>query len=183
MYYIFDQENRFLASADFEPNLEDLASRGEKAIYSDTLFVEPVLNVETGEISEKINPVQAVEITLESAKTALISKIAEKTDRLKSSITASYPQTEIDSFYRQEQEARAFLNGEIANPEMLSQIAKVRNLPLTTLAQAVVRKADQFALVIGVILGQKQLFESHVNNAQSLDELNEIQSEVEQWSI
>lgn len=182
MYYIFDQENRFLASADFEPNLEDLASRGEKAIYSEILYHNPVLN-EKGELAETEKPVQAVEITLESAKSALIRKIAEKTDRLKSSITASYPQTEIDSFYRQEQEARAFLNGEIANPEMLSQIATVRNLPLATLAQAVVRKADQFALVIGVILGQKQLFESHVNNAQSLDELNEIQNEVEKWSI
>lgn len=126
---------------------------------------------------------QAVEIDLNSAKQALIRKITEKTDRLKSSLTASYPQTEIESFYRQEQEAREFLAGKIETPEMLSQIAKVRNLPLNLLAQAVVRKADQLAGIIGAILGQKQKLEAKAEKADNLEMLAEIETEVEQWSI
>lgn len=41
MYYIFDQQGHLVATSDYEPNVEDLASRGEQAIQSKTTFVSP----------------------------------------------------------------------------------------------------------------------------------------------
>lgn len=180
MFYIFDQNGNWLASTDAEPDLDDLSSRGEQAIQSDDVFIRPYLNAD-GKIEEM--PEQAVEISLENAKQALLSKIAAKTDRLKEVLTGNYPQTEIDSFYRQEQEARAFLSGENSTPEMLTSIAKIRNLPLELLAQAVVRKADKLAGVIGEILGQKQRLETKADNAKTLKALAKIEKEVEQWTL
>lgn len=186
MSYFYDTtENTFLHSAIHEhiPKTAIAISDEQHAELLDGLNSGKSIENQNGKLVLVDKPKQAVEIDLNSAKQALIRKIAEKTDRLKANLTASYPQTEIESFYRQEQEARAFLAGELDNPEMLSQIAKVRNLPLNLLAQAVVRKADQLAGVIGAILGQKQKLEGKVEKAENLETLAEIDSEVEQWSI
>ena len=42
-------------------------------------------------------------------KESLIAQLASKTDALKAGLLVGYPQTEIDSFYRQEKEALAHL--------------------------------------------------------------------------
>ena len=39
MYYIFNQDGKNIGQCDFEPNLDDLASRGEVAVFSETLLV------------------------------------------------------------------------------------------------------------------------------------------------
>lgn len=142
-----------------------------------------VIVLKAGELVLEEKAEQAVKFDLNFAKTQLIGKIADKTDRLKEGLMHGYPQTEIDSFYRQEQEARAYLADNTAKADMLSQIATVRNIPLELLAQAVVRKADQFAAVIGTILGQKQQFEDRIEKAKTAKALSKIEEEVEQWSI
>ncbi|HGO5823425.1 TPA: DUF4376 domain-containing protein [Mannheimia haemolytica] len=51
MYYIFDKNGNFIANADFEPNLEDLAERGEQAVENEQKFTNPILI--NGKIIEK----------------------------------------------------------------------------------------------------------------------------------
>lgn len=41
-------------------------------------------------------------------KESLLNKLADKADQLKNGLLAGYPQTEIESFYRQEKEALAW---------------------------------------------------------------------------
>lgn len=47
MYYIFNNKGEFVSTADFKPNLEDLASRGEVAVESEQSFVYPFFSGET----------------------------------------------------------------------------------------------------------------------------------------
>ncbi|TYG33482.1 DUF4376 domain-containing protein [Lonepinella koalarum] len=44
MFYIFDLKGNFIASCDFEPNLEDLSERQESAVESAEKFINPVLH-------------------------------------------------------------------------------------------------------------------------------------------
>lgn len=183
MSYFFDTaENAFLHSAIHE-NIPETAIE-----ISDEQHAELLAGLNSGKIIENHNDKlvlveQAVEIDLNSAKQTALNHLANKVDSLKSALMAGYPQAEIDSFYRQEFEARAYLNGDESNIAMIANIAKLRGVPLQILAEKVVQKADFIAGVIGQVLGVKQAFETRIENAENVDELNNIETEIGKWSI
>lgn len=120
---------------------------------------------------------------VEQFKKRLIHQIAEKTDRLKSAVLVGYPQAEIDSFYRQESEARAWVVNNNAATPMLSAIAENRGVSLAILAQKVIEKADLVSTVIGHIIGTRQGFEDRILTAKNLEELTACEQEIEQWQL
>ncbi len=118
---------------------------------------------------------------LNARKDGLLLLLANKADELKSSLLVGYPQTEIESFYRQEKEALAWRTDNSAQTPMLTQIAKVRGVPFEILVRKVLEKSDQFAVAIGEIIGQRQKFEDRLMQATSLEQLKQLELEVNQW--
>lgn len=116
-------------------------------------------------------------------KEALLATLANKADTLKSSLLVGYPQTEIESFYRQEKEALAWKADNKADTPMLKQIARVRGVPFEVLVEKVIEKASQFAVAIGVIIGQRQAFEDKLLALSSQKELDELKKEIEEWKF
>lgn len=111
-------------------------------------------------------------------KTALLQRIADKTDQFKAQYLQGYSQAEIDSFYRQEREARNEL------PEMiLTEIFEGRDdlKSIEELKKKVIEKADLLAIAMGKLFAIKQNFETHIEQAQTLEELDQIEQEIEQW--
>jgi len=116
-------------------------------------------------------------------KEGLLNKLADKADQLKNSLLAGYPQTEIESFYRQEKEALAWQADHNTPTQMLSQIARVRGVPLDVLIAKVIEKSDQFAVAIGIIIGQRQEFEDRLLATKTLEELTALEKEIEEWKF
>ena len=116
-------------------------------------------------------------------KEALLTTLANKADTLKSSLLVSYPQTEIESFYRQEKEALAWKADNKVETPMLKQIARVRGVPFEVLVEKVIEKASQFAVAIGVIIGQRQAFEDRLLDTKTLEELTALEKEIEEWTF
>ena len=116
-------------------------------------------------------------------KEALLAMLANKADTLKSSLLVGYPQTEIESFYRQEKEALAWKADNKADTPMLKQIARVRGVPFDVLVEKVIEKASQFAVAIGVIIGQRQAFEDRLLDTKTLEELTALEKEIEEWTF
>lgn len=111
-------------------------------------------------------------------KTALLQRIADKTDQFKAQYLQGYSQAEIDSFYRQEREARNEL------PEMiLTEIFEGRDdlESIEELKKKVIEKADLFAIIMGKLFAIKQNFEPHIEQAKTLEDLDKIELEIEQW--
>lgn len=111
-------------------------------------------------------------------KTMLLQRIADKTDQFKSQYLQGYSQAEIDSFYRQEREARNEL------PEMiLTEIFEGRDdlKNIEELKKKVIEKADLFAIIMGKLFAIKQNFETHIEQAKTLQDLDKIEQEIEQW--
>ncbi|OOF40930.1 phage tail protein [Rodentibacter mrazii] len=111
-------------------------------------------------------------------KTTLLQRIADKTDQFKMQYLQGYSQAEIDSFYRQEREARNEL------PEMiLTEIFEGRDdlKSIEELKKKVIEKADLFAIVMGKLFAIKQNFETHIEQAETLEDLDKIEQEIEQW--
>nr|DAW37375.1 MAG TPA: tail fiber assembly protein [Caudoviricetes sp.] len=116
-------------------------------------------------------------------KENLIAQLAIKTDALKAGLLVGYPQTEIDSFYRQEKEALAWQADHNAETPMLKQIALLRGVPFEILVQKVIEKSEMFAMVIGAIIGQRQQLEDRILTATKPEELETIKNEVETWQL
>ena len=116
-------------------------------------------------------------------KETLLTTIANRADQLKTGLLAGYPQTEIESFYRQEKEALAWQADHNTPTPMLSQIARVRGVPLEVLISKVIEKSAQFAVAIGIIIGQRQAFEDRLMAVQTLEELEPLSQEIEQWQF
>ena len=109
--------------------------------------------------------------------------MANKADKLKSNLLIGYPQTEIESFYRQEKEALAWRADNKVDTPMLKQIARVRGVPFEVLVEKVIEKASQFAVAIGVIIGQRQAFEDRLLALSSQKELDALEKEIEEWKF
>ena len=116
-------------------------------------------------------------------KNRLLDKLANKADEIKSNLLVGYPQTEIESFYRQEKEALAWKADNKVDTPMLKQIARVRGVPFDVLVEKVIEKASQFAVAIGVIIGQRQAFEDRLLATNTLEELTALEKEIEEWKF
>ena len=116
-------------------------------------------------------------------KEGLLNKLADKADQLKNGLLAGYPQTEIESFYRQEKEALAWQADHNTPTPMLSQIARVRGVPLEVLIEKVIEKSAQFAVAIGIIIGQRQAFEDRLLALKTPDDLTALEQEIEAWTF
>ena len=116
-------------------------------------------------------------------KEGLLNKLADKADKLKSGLLVGYPQTEIESFYRQEKEALAKQANPKAETPMLEQIARARGVPLDVLIEKVIEKSNQFAVAIGIIIGKRQQFEDRLLALKTPEELTALEQEIEQWQF
>nr|DAR99376.1 MAG TPA: tail fiber assembly protein [Caudoviricetes sp.] len=116
-------------------------------------------------------------------KENLLNKLADKADQLKNSLLVGYPQTEIESFYRQEKEALAWQSNHNTPTPMLEQIARVRGIPFELLVEKVIEKASQFAVAIGIIIGQRQAFEDRLLALKTMEELTALEKEIEEWKF
>lgn len=116
-------------------------------------------------------------------KENLLNELSDKADKIKNDLLAGYPQTEIESFYRQEKEALAWQTNNKADTPMLKQIARIRNIPFEVLVQKVIEKSEQFALAVGMIIGQRQAFEDRLLATNTLEELTALEKEIEEWKF
>lgn len=164
-------------------------SQGKQIIADKTGFpvlVEPqpssahVLNHDS--LQWEISAEKQVELFIDK-KNRLLATLANKADALKSGLLVGYPQTEIESFYRQEKEALAWQADNKADTPMLKQIARVRGVPFDVLVGKVIEKASQFAVAIGVIIGQRQAFEDRLLATKTLEELAALEKEIEEWKF
>ena len=139
-----------------------------------------VLNLDT--LTWEISPEKQTALFAQQ-KEGLLNKLADKADQLKNGLLAGYPQTEIESFYRQEKEALAWQADHNTPTPMLSQIARVRGVPLEVLINKVIEKSAQFAVAIGIIIGQRQAFEDRLLALKTPEELTSLEQEIEQWQF
>ena len=164
-------------------------SQGKQIIADKTgypVLIDPqpsvahVLNLDT--LTWEISPEKQTALFAQQ-KESLLNKLADKADQLKNGLLAGYPQTEIESFYRQEKEALAWQADHNTPTPMLSQIARVRGVPLDMLINKVIEKSAQFAVAIGIIIGQRQAFEDRLLALKTPEELTSLEQEIEQWQF
>lgn len=78
-------------------------------------------------------------------------------------LTADYPQTEIESWPKQETEARAWLADNAASTPWLRGSAAERGINIPNLAALIIQKADELAPLQGAATGKRQRLRDQIN--------------------
>ena len=103
-----------------------------------------------------------------------LREINAAADAAISTMTATYPAGEVNTFDKQEAEARAYLADATAPTPLLSALSTARGLELAELVRRVIVKADAFAVASGTIIGQRQALEDRLDLAQTIEEVRAI---------
>lgn len=114
---------------------------------------------------------------LEQAKSEKLQSVNGTCDSLMKELVATYPDMEVSTFYKQEEEARAILAGETPKTDMLQMLALERGIPLEELARRVVAKSEGFAAATGYFMGQRQKMEDEIDAAKNVAELDAIDTQ------
>lgn len=107
-------------------------------------------------------PYAAPAPTLNQVKTIKLAGLSAACSQRMDAIKAGYPAEEVQSWDKQESEARAYTANSSAATPLLSALATARGITLADLASRVIAKADQFAAASGAIIGKRQHYEDQV---------------------
>lgn len=104
-------------------------------------------------------------LSLAELKANKLAELAGACSQRMGAIKAGYPADEVQSWGKQESEARAYTASVTAPTPLLSALSTARGVALADLAGRVIAKADQFAAISGGIIGKRQKYEDQVTAA------------------
>lgn len=92
-----------------------------------------------------------------------LASIKTRATELLASLSASYPDGEVQSWAQQTREAEALAADPQASAPLLTAIAAARGLAVTELASRVLTKVEAYAAASGAIIGQRQALEDAIS--------------------
>lgn len=100
---------------------------------------------------------------------ALLHQINIECDRIIGSLVAVYPRFEIDTFPRQDIEARAFLIDPDSATPLLDALSDNRGIDKAELAGKIIENSDAYSAYAGAVIGYRQKLEIAVNASSDSD--------------
>lgn len=112
---------------------------------------------------------------LQSRKSALLGEINDAYDASIYSLVSTYPDREIATFTKQEEEAVDWLNDPTTPTPFIDGMLVTRDIEKAELVRRILAKAEAFADASGQLTGKRQALEKEVENAKTLEELEAVQ--------
>lgn len=115
---------------------------------------------------------------LENLRKDKLKEINDAMENEMSIITSKYPEAEMRSWTKQEQEAREFLvHEDETKVPMIASIAQQRDMWLPELAQRIIAKADAYSEAVAFAVGKRQFLEDEIMNP----EITKEELEITKW--
>ncbi len=111
---------------------------------------------------------------IELKKELTLKLINKMYDKEVTALLAKYPQREVDTFYKQLEEAKAYIADNTASVPFIKALAAERNLSVSEMANRIVTKDADFTLASGQLTGKRQRLESEVASATTVAEVEAI---------
>lgn len=111
---------------------------------------------------------------VEELRAEKLKEINAAYDAATSALVATYPQTELLTFDKQEAEARAWTADHAAGTPLVDMLAAGRQMDKAELVRRIIAKADAFALAAGYLTGQRQRYEDMLAAAQTAEDVASI---------
>ena len=116
---------------------------------------------------------------IDKGKVSKLAEINSKYNVATSSLVSTYPSTEVLTFDKQEQEARAWLADNSVSTPLINALAHGRGIDKAELVRRIIAKADAFTVATGYLTGQRQKYEDKLEAATTAEEIEAIVPEYE----
>lgn len=118
--------------------------------------------------------IEDVPPSLEEVKAAKLAEINASCDAILKQAVSGYPETEQQTFYKQDAESAAYLkNPEVETP-FLTTLATARGISLEDMVVKVRAKTDAFSQLSAFICGQRQAMEDLLDTCASVEEVEAL---------
>lgn len=107
--------------------------------------------------------------SVDEAKSEKLREINLGYDTATYALVATYPQTELLTFDKQEAEARAWDADNSVETPLVDMLASGRQIDKAELVRRIIAKADTFALATGYLAGQRQRYEDLLDAATTVE--------------
>ena len=136
----------------------------------------------------KLNPNKVTKekshvLTFDELKATKLLEINSKYNEATSSLVLTYPSTELLSFDKQEQEARAWLKDNNVETPLIDALAEGRQIDKADLVNRIINKADLFAIQTGYLTGRRQYYEDQLELATTKEEIEAIIPEYKYYEV
>lgn len=111
---------------------------------------------------------------LDAAKLAKLQDINAACDKAVGALTATYPQSEIQSWPQQVKEADAYAKDPITPVPLLETIAAQRGLGIAELVARVHAKVSGYAVASGALIGKRQALEDAIDAAGTVAQVQSV---------
>lgn len=112
--------------------------------------------------------------TLEEAKAAKLAEINAGCDAILKKAVSDYPETEQQTFYKQDAESAAYLKNPETETPFLTTLATARGIDIETMVEKVRAKTDAFAQLSAFICGQRQAMEDTLDALETVEEVEAL---------
>lgn len=109
--------------------------------------------------------------SLDSIKASALDAVNARCAQELAAVRSGYPDDEVQSWAKQEAEARAY---GISPTPLLSALSAARGIDLEELVAKVIAKSDAFATVSGTIIGTRQACEDAIESAADVGEASAV---------
>lgn len=123
------------------------------------------------------------EPSIEELKKLKLAEINNEYNTAASLLVVTYPEIELLTFDKQEQEARAWLEDNNIETPLIDALAEGRQINKADLVNRIINKSDLFAVQTGYLTGQRQYYEDQLGLAQTKEEVEAIIPEYRYYEV
>lgn len=118
--------------------------------------------------------IEDVPPTLEEVKAAKLAEINAGCDAILKQAVSGYPETEQQTFYKQDAESAAYLENPETETPFLTILAAARGIDIANMVTKVRAKTDAFSRLSAFICGQRQAMEDELDACASVEAVQTI---------
>jgi len=107
-------------------------------------------------------------------KPILLKRNNDRFEKEMSTIREKYPESERQTWYIQEQEARAYKADNSVETPFIDNIANSRGIDKDELVDKIITKADTYKAMVGNAVGNKQKIEDLIENIVSIEDIDKL---------
>ncbi|WP_051609507.1 hypothetical protein [Fodinicurvata fenggangensis] len=123
---------------------------------------------------KKVSTADYEQRRFEQVRTMKLAQIRAACDRACAGLKAPYSATEMQTWERQERQARAFIDDSNADTPLLDELATKRGLSRQEMADKIIAKANAFETAAAEAIGTQQALEDQVDAATTVAEIEGI---------
>lgn len=138
-------------------------------VIGDIERFQPIIDAWHAAKAMRDTPVPPESPSLDEAKVIALAAINRRCALELAAVRVGYPDDEVQSWAKQEAEARAYLADALSPTLFLGALCGARGVPLPLLAAKVIEKADLFAAASGRAIGTRQACEDAIGAAETPD--------------